>query len=270
MTPPAAAAAAAASSLPPTSNRYSHQQHPSLHNDNDLPPSVVPRHSPTKGPAPPIPTQHSFPPADSLGAPVTPPRPAPRSATAAAAALLLNERVSAPQPNLSRVSGAVGGGGGDGANNNLGRLDNESMHQHYHASVDNNTSRVIISSPSHHLHQQQQQQQQVLPPSSGEPVYELEKKGHTSVIRVSYPAPEPTVTFPPSEPSTPSSAPVQPPIPPARRAAPTVPEAPLERTAVKQHEFLPALSVASTMGLENFKFCTVLGRGHFGKVITKY
>merc|ERR1712128_119013 len=44
-----------------------------------------------------------------------------------------------------------------------------------------NTSRVVIS-----------------PPNPKEPEYTLEKKGHTSVIRVSYPGPENTSSTPPT------------------------------------------------------------------------
>lgn len=112
-----------------------------------------------------------------------------------------------------------------------------------------------------------------------EPVYELEKKGHTSVIRVSYPLPsEPSVTFPTLPPS---AAQDTPPIPPARRNAAggggSVPAAAASMVAgaagaaaamPPQLAKFPTLQIRadSQMGLDNFKFCTVLGRGHFGKV----
>ena len=121
-----------------------------------------------------------------------------------------------------------------------------------------------------------------LSPFQAEPVYELEKKGHTSVIRVSYPLPsEPSVTFPTLPPS---AAQDTPPIPPARRnagagsAAGNVPAAAASMVAgaagaasaamPPQLAKFPTLQIRadSQMGLDNFKFCTVLGRGHFGKV----
>lgn len=99
-----------------------------------------------------------------------------------------------------------------------------------------NTSRVVIS-----------------PPNPAEPEYTLEKKGHTSVIRVSYPGPE---------------------VPAALPATPPTPDG---ATALSSHRarespgqaHRPTLPVRcdSVMGLESFHFVAVLGRGHFGKVI---
>ena len=118
-----------------------------------------------------------------------------------------------------------------------------------------NTSRVVVNASN---------QQHSTPISPTEPTYELEKKGHTSVIRVSYPMPEPTVTFPLS----PTEELPQAPIPPARRSSSGVIAATggatLSFPQPSQH-VLPSRS-DSQMGLDNFKFCTVLGRGHFGKV----
>jgi hypothetical protein len=119
------------------------------------------------------------------------------------------------------------------------------------------------------------QPQQHLPHQSAEPVYEMEKKGHTSVIRVSYPLPaEPSVTFPTLPP--PTVVHDIPPVPPARRNAGGgggggQGAAVAGATAAVAHPQLsqfPTLQIRSEsqMGLDNFKFCTVLGRGHFGKV----
>jgi len=93
-----------------------------------------------------------------------------------------------------------------------------------------NTSRVVINSAT-----------------PAEPTYELEKKGHTSVIRVSYPGPEPIL---------PLAEPVQSFQPAASRDSP----------GMRQRASLPLRS-DSTMGLDSFHFVAVLGRGHFGKVI---
>ena len=93
-----------------------------------------------------------------------------------------------------------------------------------------NTSRVVIN-----------------PGTPTEPTYELEKKGHTSVIRVSYPGPETVQSVP--EPSPPS---FQRPM----RDSPS---------SVHRGPSLPLRS-DSAMGLESFHFVAVLGRGHFGKV----
>ena len=124
----------------------------------------------------------------------------------------------------------------------------------------------MVNQPGQHV----QQQMQMPPAAQAEPVYELEKKGHTSVIRVSYPLPsEPSVTFPTLPPS---AAQDTPPIPPARRNAGNVPAAAsmaAGATAMPpQLAKFPTLQIRSDsqMGLDNFKFCTVLGRGHFGKV----
>lgn len=91
-----------------------------------------------------------------------------------------------------------------------------------------NTSRVVIT-----------------PHTPTEPTYELEKKGHTSVIRVSYPGPEASNTQ--VEASLASSFPSQ--------------------GSPHHHRPQPPARSDSVMGLDNFHLCSVLGRGHFGKVI---
>jgi len=93
------------------------------------------------------------------------------------------------------------------------------------------TSRVVIS-----------------PPNPTEPEYTLEKKGHTSVIRVSYPGPE---VISSSTPPTPDGA----------AGYHHVRESP------RQHPRPLPIRSDSTMGLDSFHFVAVLGRGHFGKVI---
>ena len=93
------------------------------------------------------------------------------------------------------------------------------------------TSRVVIS-----------------PPNPSEPEYTLEKKGHTSVIRVSYPGPE---VISSSTPPTPDGA----------SGYHQVRESP------RQHPRPLPIRSDSSMGLDSFHFVAVLGRGHFGKVI---
>ena len=100
-----------------------------------------------------------------------------------------------------------------------------------------NTSRVVIN-----------------PGTPTEPTYELEKKGHTSVIRVSYPGPETVQSVP--EPSPPSFQ------RPMRDSPSSVHRGP---SSVHRGPSLPLRS-DSAMGLESFHFVAVLGRGHFGKV----
>ena len=97
-----------------------------------------------------------------------------------------------------------------------------------------------------------------------EPVYEVGKKGHTSVIRVSYPTAEPMVTFPPDTPTE-----VQPPPPHHHRVQPAQQPQPFPRRSSLMAVGGPTPKTASeaSMSLDNFKFCSVLGRGHFGKVI---
>jgi len=94
-----------------------------------------------------------------------------------------------------------------------------------------NTSKVVIS-----------------PPNSTEPEYTLEKKGHTSVIRVSYP-PQETIS---STPQTPDGA--------------TGFQKQRDSPSQSHRPVLPIRS-DSVMGLDSFHFVAVLGRGHFGKVI---
>lgn len=86
----------------------------------------------------------------------------------------------------------------------------------------------------------------ITPGTPTEPTYELEKKGHTSVIRVSYPGPE-SVQHPTSEPAQSFHR---------QRDSPSA-----------QHRPSLPLHQDSAMGLESFHFVAVLGRGHFGKVI---
>ena len=94
-----------------------------------------------------------------------------------------------------------------------------------------NTSRVVIS-----------------PPNPTEPEYTLEKKGHTSVIRVSYPGPETTSSTPP----TPDGA---------------TGFQKLRDSPSQSHRPVLPIRSDSVMGLDSFHFVAVLGRGHFGKVI---
>eukprot|EP00094_Tigriopus_californicus_P003780 TCALIF_03636-PA protein Name:"Similar to Pkn Serine/threonine-protein kinase N (Drosophila melanogaster)" AED:0.17 eAED:0.17 QI:0/0.92/0.85/1/0.53/0.64/14/537/1195 len=154
----------------------------------------------------------------------------------------------------------------------------------------NNTSRVVIN-PSEGV--QVTPAGAMAPPAlnpalKSEPIYELEKKGHTSVIRVSYPAPEPGLSFP----ATPEQQPQQTlgvgevPIPPVRNNRATGGASSSSNTAATTGAVLQfpkpgsnsSISSSATqkllqagadghMGLDNFNFCTVLGRGHFGKVI---
>ena len=85
----------------------------------------------------------------------------------------------------------------------------------------------------------------ITPGTPTEPTYELEKKGHTSVIRVSYPGPES----------------VQPPTPEPAQSFHRQRDSPSA-----QHRPSLPLRQDSAMGLESFHFVAVLGRGHFGKV----
>jgi len=100
------------------------------------------------------------------------------------------------------------------------------------------TSRVVIS-----------------PQNSSEPTYELEKKGHTSVIKVSYPGPE---TLPPSM--------VSQPMPDGAAGYHRVRDSP-PAPPHQQHHRPMTIRQDSSMGLDSFHFVAVLGRGHFGKVI---
>eukprot|EP00095_Tigriopus_kingsejongensis_P010801 maker-scaffold1931_size24754-snap-gene-0.10 protein:Tk10801 transcript:maker-scaffold1931_size24754-snap-gene-0.10-mRNA-1 annotation:"protein kinase n" len=198
-------------------------------NDNELRPQSV-RVSSHKGPAPPVPV-----PADwnvPTQSTRVVPTPTPRTGTAAAAS--------------SNI-----------INNN----------------VDTNTSRVVINTPDDPA--------LPIPPSvnsnlTSEPLYELEKKGHTSVIRVTYPAPESPLSYP-----TPTE---EAPIPPARSHRSNAAALSSSSAAGTTLQFPQPTALASVppptsgqkmllagadahMGLDNFQFCTVLGRGHFGKVI---
>jgi protein kinase N len=110
----------------------------------------------------------------------------------------------------------------------------------YAIDTDRHRSRVVIS-----------------PQAATEPEYTLEKKGHTSVIRVSYPGPDVTSSATPPGSRTPDGAVGLSSFQPARpRDSPSQPHRPS----------LPIRSDAG-MGLDSFHFVAVLGRGHFGKVI---
>lgn len=92
-----------------------------------------------------------------------------------------------------------------------------------------------------------------------EPEYTLEKKGHTSVIRVSYPGPEVTTSSTPPGARTPEGAVARDPLSSFQPARP--------RDSPGQHRPSIPLRSDAAMGLDSFHFVAVLGRGHFGKVI---
>lgn len=113
----------------------------------------------------------------------------------------------------------------------------------YTIDTDRHRSRVVIS-----------------PQTAAEPEYTLEKKGHTSVIRVSYPGPEVTSSSPastPTGPGTPDGA---------TGLSSFQPLKPRDSPNQSNRTSLPLRS-DSAMGLDSFHFVAVLGRGHFGKVI---
>jgi hypothetical protein len=146
-----------------------------------------------------------------------------------------------------------------------------------------NTSRVVIN-----------------PGTPTEPTYELEKKGHTSVIRVSYPGPgdyhqlsqqqppppQPTVlkSFQPGGPTNDRTSnshhshQLNPPHhqPSSHRdvsssgkhrsRSPPSSSAVAASVPIVQRVAPPPIRQDSAMGLESFNFVAVLGRGHFGKV----
>ena len=151
-----------------------------------------------------------------------------------------------------------------------------------------NTSRVVIN-----------------PGTPTEPTYELEKKGHTSVIRVSYPGPadhqqpavphhqQPPQQQPPQQQTVlksfqPSGGVVLPSLPTSashhHQSNRDVHHPPKHRSrsppsssvgggsttttgqGVVQRVAPPPIRQDSAMGLESFHFVAVLGRGHFGKV----
>ena len=110
----------------------------------------------------------------------------------------------------------------------------------------------------------------MLPPQ--EPLHELERKGNTSMIKIFYPVPEQQTT--PQQPvqqqaqamethhhahaqqqQEDAPMPSVPPMPPVRKSS----------SLASAHQAM-MMRADSQMGLDNFKFCTVLGRGHFGKV----
>ena len=250
-----------------------HHPSPAYHHGSHHRPAS---YSPTKGPAPPIPHhQHGhhggvgphmqsgdYDPwanATSLSPQMPspmmqPPKPTPRTSTLQQQQQQQHQYHGSSSIDVNKNS----------SNNNFSVTSPAAPDHQYNNNNSNNTSRVMVNQPGQHV------QQQMPPAAQAEPVYELEKKGHTSVIRVSYPLPsEPSVTFPTLPPS---AAQDTPPIPPARRNAGNVPAATsmaAGATAMPpQLAKFPTLQIRSDsqMGLDNFKFCTVLGRGHFGKV----
>ena len=256
-----------------------HHPSPAYHHGSHHRPAS---YSPTKGPAPPIPHhQHGhhggggggggphmqsgdYDPwanATSLSPQMPspmmqPPKPTPRTSTLQQQQQQQHQYHGSSSIDVNKNS----------SNNNFSVTSPAAPDHQYNNNNSNNTSRVMVNQPGQHV----QQQMQMPPAAQAEPVYELEKKGHTSVIRVSYPLPsEPSVTFPTLPPS---AAQDTPPIPPARRNAGNVPAAAsmaAGATAMPpQLAKFPTLQIRSDsqMGLDNFKFCTVLGRGHFGKV----
>jgi len=110
-----------------------------------------------------------------------------------------------------------------------------------------NTSRVVIS-----------------PQAPTEPEYTLVKKGHTSVIKVSYPdivSQQHPEASPPLGGGAPDGATgFQRPSVTHQHPHPQPQSSPNQRP-------VPPLRSDSVMGLESFHFVAVLGRGHFGKVI---
>lgn len=273
------------SSAAPTTTTQGHHPSPAYHHGSHHRPAS---YSPTKGPAPPIPHNphgHHGGGGGGGGGPhiqsgdydpwanatslspqmpspmMQPPKPAPRT--------------SQHQQQQQYHGSSSIDVNKNSSNNNFSVTSPAVPDHQYNNNHSNNTSRVTVNQPGQHM--QQQQQMQMPPAAQAEPVYELEKKGHTSVIRVSYPLPsEPSVTFPTLPPS---AAQDTPPIPPARRNAGNVPAGAsmvgvaagsAGATAMPpQLAKFPTLQIRSDsqMGLDNFKFCTVLGRGHFGKVI---
>ena len=259
----------------PATTAQGHHPSPAYHHSSHHRPSS---YSPTKGPAPPIPHHgqhgpHGGPPmqpgdydpwanATSLSPQMPspmmhPPKPTPRTST------LQHQQ----QQQQSHGSSSIDVNK-NSSNNNFSVTSPAAPEHQYNNNNSNNTSRVMVNQPGQHMQQQQQQMQMPPVAAQAEPVYELEKKGHTSVIRVSYPLPsEPSVTFPTLPPS---AAQDTPPIPPARRNAGNVPAATLAGATAMPPQLakFPTLQIRSDsqMGLDNFKFCTVLGRGHFGKV----
>lgn len=182
-----------------------------------------------------------------------------------------------PQPAPRTTTTTVSIGGINNANISA-TSSNDSNANNVTNNNSNSSGLYIDNSPSSYLVQEEQRappsQQQTLEgisPSSvlQEPVYEVGKKGHTSVIRVSYPTAEPMITFPPEGGEAPShhrphhhqqqQQQQQQPQPFPRRSSLMQNQA----MAVQQQQQKPDAG----MTLENFKFCSVLGRGHFGKVI---
>ncbi len=203
-----------------------------------------------KGPAPPVPHsrggEHSQ---ERLRAEQNYfiPQPAPRSSTAAAASATTTVSIGGSSDNNAN----------NVANNNMyvDNLVGASSGSRQQASA-----RPIAAEPF-----------ELMP----EPVYEVGKKGHTSVIRVSYPtAAEPMVTFPPEHGAQASDNIVQPQPFPRRSSLMTTTTAVAASSGLSSGLSSAVSSAASkvsvdsnSMSLENFKFCSVLGRGHFGKVI---
>ena len=88
------------------------------------------------------------------------------------------------------------------------------------------------------------------------------------MIKIFYPVPEQQTTPPAAAAATPMEvvggamameADPVPPMPPVRKSS----------SLASAHAQM-MMRADSQMGLDNFKFCTVLGRGHFGKVREKH
>ena len=220
----------------------------------------------SKGPAPPIPHQRhdhghrhhhasevvSF----SSGGSATAPQPAPRSSTTA----------STTTVSISGFSDANNSASSDSNANNVTNNNSSTglyVDNHGNASGGGSSSHFQTSAAS----EKNSNEPEVRYSSSTmmpEPVYEVGKKGHTSVIRVSYPTAEPMITFPPD-----ADSPTQIQPPPHQRVQqpPQQQPQPFPRRSSLMAVGSTPKSVDASMSLDNFKFCSVLGRGHFGKVI---
>jgi len=200
----------------------------------------------SKGPAPPIPTQHPH--RNDQGYE--------RLRHQNVEVLPFNPTVPQPAPRSSATTVSIGDYSRD--NHSASSSDNNANNN-----VANNNASLYVDNLVAGNYQpsiERPSATSVLP----EPVYEVGKKGHTSVIRVSYPTAEPMVTFPP-ETEVPSSKPQ----PYPRRSSLMTVEAPPPPlpTSIRAAAAATSSSTDSSMSLENFRFCSVLGRGHFGKVI---
>merc|ERR1719228_3179935 len=226
----------------------------------------------SKGPAPPIPHQRhdhghrhhhaaevvSF----SSSGSATAPQPAPRSSTSA----------STTTVSISGFSDANNSASSDSnANNVTNNNSSTGLYVDNHGSSGGGGSGSHFQPPTQQMPAEKNSNESEVRYSSStmlpEPVYEVGKKGHTSVIRVSYPTAEPMITFPPD-----ADSPTQIQPPPHQRV-----QQPPQQTQQQPQPFPRRSSLMAvgptpktadaSMSLDNFKFCSVLGRGHFGKVI---